>query len=125
MTGTAGTQDLGVIDKCGRLPKRCAMAIFADIGGLDMRRVLADGFHAVVTAKTVADDVGMVKNGGSPEGRLMAIVALFTTGDVRRVLAGGNDTVVTGAAIAGDRRMIHIGDRTPGCRGMTVGTEVG
>lgn len=125
MAGTAGTQDLSVIDECGRLPERCAMAIFADIGGLDMRRVLADGFHSVVTAKTVASDIGMVKDGGSPEGRLMAIVALFTTGDVRRILAGGNDTVVTGTAIAGDRRVIHIGDRAPCCCGMTVGTEGG
>ena len=44
------------------------MAVFANIGGQDMNLALADGFHAVVTAKTVADDVGMVENGGSPEG---------------------------------------------------------
>ena len=121
----ASTDDLGVIDECGRLPERCAVAIFANIGGLDMHLALADGFHAVVTTETVAGDIRMVENSGSPEGRLVAIVALLTARNVRRILSGGNDAIVAGAAIAGDCRVIHISDRAPGSRCMTVGAEVG
>ena len=54
----------------------------------------------------------------------MAIVALIAAGDVCRILSRGNDAVMAGAAIAGDCRVIHISDRAPGSRCMTVGTEV-
>ena len=47
MTGEAGTDDLGVIDRVGRDPDDIDVAILADIGGVDMSQVIPECDRAV------------------------------------------------------------------------------
>ena len=61
VAGTTGPDDLGVINRGRRNPQRVAVAIFANIGGLDVSRCLAGGSGAVMTINTAADDVDMIE----------------------------------------------------------------
>ncbi len=55
-----------MIDGENRRENVGVMAVLADIAGLDVRRVLAGRFHAVVAVDTVASDVDMVEVRGQP-----------------------------------------------------------
>ena len=61
MTRSAGSEYLGVIDGEGRLPYVRCMAVFADIGRLNMGERFAGGFNAVVAADTVTGDIDVIK----------------------------------------------------------------
>ena len=61
MAGTTGTQHLGVIDYVGRCPDDIIVAIFTNIGGLDVRWIFARGTVAVVTRGAAADDTGVIE----------------------------------------------------------------
>lgn len=50
-----------MINRVGRCEDDVVMAVLADIGGKDMRRVLANRVAAVVTAETVADNIDVVE----------------------------------------------------------------
>ncbi len=63
VAGTAGTDHLGVIDRGRWSPQYVAVAIFADVRGLDMRHMFAGGGGAVVAANTVAHDTGVIEAG--------------------------------------------------------------
>jgi len=68
VAGTAGADDLHVIDNvCGR---ECTgvVAVFANNGGLDVRRVLARRGCTIVTARTVVENVRMVEIRRQPGG---------------------------------------------------------
>ena len=45
------------------------MAVFADVGGLYMRRDLARGIRAVMAAGTIAGDVNVIEIRRQPAGR--------------------------------------------------------
>ena len=64
MTGAAGTNDLGVVDEVRRYPDVRGMAVFAHIGRLDVRQVLARSVGAVVATDAIANDACMIKIGG-------------------------------------------------------------
>ncbi len=120
VTGTAGTDDLGVIDEGSRLPQRSVVAVFANISGLDMRQALTGRFHAIVTASATAGDARMVKNGGSPGRGLMAVITLLAAGEMGGIFSRCNNTVVAGPTTSSDCSMVHIADRAPGRRGVAV-----
>lgn len=61
VTGAATAENLGVIDRKHGREHIGVVAIFADIGCLRMRRVLADRFYAVVAANTITADVKMIE----------------------------------------------------------------
>ena len=61
MTGAAGANDLGVVDEVGRYPDVRGMAVFAHIGRLDVRQVLARSVGAVMAAGTVARNIYVVE----------------------------------------------------------------
>ena len=61
MTGATGTQHLRMVDRVNRHPDIRVMAVFADIGRLNMREALAGGFDTVVTTDTVASDSYVIK----------------------------------------------------------------
>ncbi len=76
------------------------MAVFADIGCLDVHQALSSGRCAVVAADAISDDSGMVEQRGKPPGGVVTVVALI----VRRYMSGGFTcrlhTVVAGYAAA-------------------------
>ena len=61
VAGTTATDHLRVINRGRGNPQRVAVAIFANIGGLDVSRCLAGGSGAVMTINTAADDVDMIE----------------------------------------------------------------
>ena len=113
MTGKASTTDLGVIHDIDRCPDDIVVAILADIGGVDMCQVLADGIGAVVATDTIIRDVGVVEVGRNPRRGRMAIVAGIAAGKMRRVLAGCNHAIVAGEAGTDDLGMVHGIGRYP------------
>ena len=61
MAGTAGADDLCVIDGNRRFKQRRAVAVLTDVAGLNMRRALARGCSTVVTADAVVGNAGVIK----------------------------------------------------------------
>ena len=61
MTGTAGPDDLGVIDGKCRDPCVGCMAIFTDNAGLNVVRSLARRIGTVMAARAVTCDVDVVE----------------------------------------------------------------
>lgn len=113
VTGLTTADDLGVIDHCHWRPKIDAMAVFANGGRLNVRRVFADGFCSIVATGTVGRNTCVIEVRRRPRDRRMAIIAIVAAGQMRRVLASGGDAIVTGAATAQDLGMIHGIGRQP------------
>ena len=61
VTGSAGTDDLCMIDCRWWDPCNYAMAVFADIRGLDMSCSFAGRIGSVVTANAIARDIDMIE----------------------------------------------------------------
>ena len=61
MTGPASSDDLRVIDCKHRYEYVCRMTVLADVGGLDVGNILADGLRAVVATDTVTADIYVVE----------------------------------------------------------------
>ena len=124
MTGTAGADDLQVVDRiCGR-PRNVIVAGFAPL----RRRYMCWSFpgrsKAIMAADAIAGDVGVVEIGGQPRSRRMAVVTVVAATDVRLVLAGGDGAVVATAARADDLRMIDRESRYPSGCAVTVFAEI-
>lgn len=66
MTGAAGANDLGVVDEVRRYPDVRGMAVFAHIGRLDVRQVLACSVGTVMAAGTVARNIYVIEIGRQP-----------------------------------------------------------
>ncbi len=98
VAGSAGSDDLRVIDRKDGNPDIRCVAVLADVAGLDVGQVLASGLGAVVAAETIAGDVDVIEVCRHPACRGVAVVAVGATGDMRGVLAGCGEAVVTGAA---------------------------
>ena len=110
MAGEAGANDLRVIHHVGRRKRYVVVAILTNIGGIDVRWILARRIGAVMAADAVVSDIGVIKVGRDPPAGCMAVVAVIATGNVGRVLAFGNIAIMAGEAGANDLRMIdHIG----------------
>ena len=105
------------------------MAIFTDIAGRDMRRLLAGGGHSIVTAAAIANDAKMIEVGRNPPSCRMAVITGIGTGYVRRMFAGGSYTIVAGSTGADDLSVIDChywrkGDNAmaifANCRGLNM-----
>lgn len=118
-------ENLVVIHRCNRRPNRCAVAIFADVGCLDVGRSLADGIGAVVATNAVIHDVDVVEVGGQPRDCRVAVIAVNAARDMRWVFAGRYCAVMTGAAGANDLGVVDEVGRYPDVRGMTVFAHIG
>ena len=94
-------QHLRMIHRRYRFPHAgTGMACFAVVAGLNVRRVLAGGFVAVVAADAVGGDAGVIEQCGSPSRRTVARVASVGAWDVRKTFAGRYRAVVTTDASA-------------------------
>lgn len=63
VAGSASAEDLSVINGDRGLKGRRAMAIFTDIGGLNVHGALADRGCTVVAAHAVANDAFVIETG--------------------------------------------------------------
>lgn len=87
MTGCAGTEYLCVIDDEHRREDIGAVAVFADIGCLNMCGILAGGFGAIVAVDTIPRNIDVIEVCGQPAGCRMTIVAGIAACNVVGILA--------------------------------------
>lgn len=125
MAGAASSQYLGMVDRICRRPKHVVVAVFADIGRIDVRRILTGSFDAVMASETVVGDTGMVIPGRRPERRLVTILAVVAGGKVVGRLACCRNTIVAGSTATGHGCVIHERNRAPGRCRMAVGAQGG
>jgi len=125
VAGRTGAENLVVIDRRHWCPGRCAVAILANIGRLDVGRSLANGICTVVATKAIIHDVDVVKVGRQPGNCRMAVVAIIAAGDMGGVFAGRNNAVMTRAASTNNLRMIDRVNRHPDVRCMAVLADIG
>ena len=83
-----------MIDRHHRCKNIGGVAVLADIGCLNMCRVLARCVRAVMTADAIAGDIDVIKVRWQPANGAVAVIAGIAAGDMRRVLADGSDAVV-------------------------------
>ena len=95
VTGATGADDLGMVDAKHGRKYVGVMAVLANVAGLNMRKVLADGIHAVMAVNAATGDIQMIEIRWEPCHRRMTVVTGFAAGDMRRVLAGCCDAVMT------------------------------
>ena len=117
MTGAAGTQHLRMVYRVNGHPDIRVMAVFANIGCLNMREALAGGFDTVVTTDTVAGDSYVIEIGRQPASRRVTIVTISAARDMCGVFAGCSNSVMTGAAAAQHLCVIY---RIHGCPHVAV-----
>ena len=111
MTGPASAHYLGMIDGERRLPYIRCVAVFADIGRLNMGERFAGGFNAVMAAGAVTGDVDVIKVCGQPANRGVTIVARVVAGDMRWVFASCCDAIM---ARATGTQHLRVVDRISG-----------
>lgn len=87
------------------------MAVLTNIGRHDMGGIFAGCGQTVVAARTVVDDIAVIKNRWQPCNGRVTVVTLLIRRNVRRRFAGGLDAIVATGATAGDGRVIHTRDR--------------
>ena len=95
MAGTAGTEDLHVIDGVSRCPDVGRVAVFTGIRRLNVLPGFACCLDAIVAIDAVSGDVDVIEVGRKPSDSRVTIVAVVTARDVRRMLAGRRDSVMT------------------------------
>jgi len=100
------------------------MTVFANVGRLNVRLVLASCRGAIVAVHTISRYRGMIESCRQPASGRMAIVTGITAGNMRRLFTDGNNAVVTGAAGTDDLRVVdcHHGREYVG--GVTVLADV-
>ena len=124
VAGRTGSKNLVVIHGENRRPDSRGMAGFADVGRLNMRRALAGGVRAVMTAEAVVHDVRMVKIRRYPCDCCVTVVAIVAAGDVGRVFADRRNAIVTRAADADYLRVVYGVCGHPRIRVMAVFANV-
>ncbi len=125
MTGAAAAKNLRVIHGVGRHPGHRVMAIFTDIRCLHVARIFAGGIAAVVAARTVSRDVGVIKISRDPAIRRMTIVTTVSAGNVIGILASRGHAVMAGSAAAENIAVVNSEGWRKQIRRMTVFTGVG
>ena len=87
------------------------MTILADIGRLDVTRVLALGCRSVVATTAVATHAGMIKVRRQPGGGRMTIIAGIARGDMARIFALRRRAVVAARATTENSGVVNFEDR--------------
>jgi len=111
VAGAAGADDLQVVDGDCRGPLGAFMAICADFGRIDVRRLLAHGHGSVMARAAHTQDLRVVDGVRRRPGHVvMAGLAKVGRFQVSQwVLARRADAVVAADAIAGDVYVVEIG----------------
>jgi len=96
-----------MVDPVSRREDHVVMAVLADVGRLNVCRVLAERLDAVMAAEAAIHNGCMVKGRRDPANCRMTVIAGIGAGDVRRMFAGRRRTVMAGRADADDLRMVN------------------
>lgn len=125
VTRAASPDDLRMVYRKHGCEHIRVVTILANCGGQNMRGVLADGFSAIVAARTVVADIDMIEIRRYPACGRMTIVTVVAAVDMGRVLSDRRNSVMTRTATAQNLGMVdrkhgreHIGI-------VTVFTHVG
>jgi hypothetical protein len=125
MAGVARADDLRMIDgHHGRKDIR-RVAVFTDIGRLNVPAVLSGGLRTVMAAYTVTGDVDVIEIRGQPADRAVTVIAIVAACDVRRVLAGGDDAVMARPATPDYLRVIDCHHGCKRIRAVAIFTDIG
>jgi len=125
VAGRAATQYLQMIDAIDRRPRKCGVAIFANIGrGYVIDRFARCGY-AAMAGEASAADAAVLENRRNPRRCAMAIVALIAGWQVRWQFAVSFAAVM--ATDAGTYRLevIDPRDSDPGVWAMTGNATIG
>lgn len=120
VTGTAASQDLGMVHRDRGLPCRLAVTVFANVGRLNMRGTFSCGIEAVMAANAITKYIAVIEDGGNPCGRVVTIVALAARGNMGGRLSGRLNAIVAGDATTGYGCVIHKSNCAPTRCDMTV-----
>ncbi len=114
-----------MVDRDCRRPLGAVMAVSANVGRIDVRRVLAGGHGTVVTGAAFANHLGVVDGvGGRPVNIVMTVLAQVRRIQVgQRVLACCADAVMAAGAVVDDILVVEIG-RQPARGRMAVVARV-
>jgi len=102
-----------LVTVAGHIPVIGVMTAITFSRGAKVAGGLAPGSGAIVTARTIAADIGMVEVRRSPCAGGMAQFAVVVGDDMGGALARGGIAVVAAGAAALHRRVIHPGHRLP------------
>jgi len=106
VAGTAGTQHLRMVNRHNRCEYVRRMAVLTNVRCVDVCRILAGCFCAVVATETVAADINVVEVRRQPAQRAVAIIAGVATGDMGRSFTSRNSAIVAGATGADHLRVV-------------------
>ena len=101
VTGSAGSQDMCVVNNNCWLERERVVAVFANIARLNVCRALARCGDAVVARNAIAVNTGVVEPGRQPARRAVAVVALVIARNMGSGLSGCLYAVVAIDAASG------------------------
>ena len=101
-------------------PDSGIVAIFTDVTGQNMSRVLAGRVRTVMAARAIAGDIDVIKVRRHPAIGGMTVVTAVAARNVGRVLAGCDTAVVAGLTGADNLSVIHHSCRRPKIHAMAV-----
>ncbi len=123
VTGTTATQNLRVVDRVGRHPGNRVMAVFTDVGGLNMAGIFTCCIATVMASDAVAGNVGMIEICGNPTRSKVAVRTVIAANNVASILTRCNIAVMTRSATADDLRVVDGESRNEATRRMAILTN--
>ncbi len=125
VTTRAHTDDLRVIDLCGRRETRYVMAVLADVARCYVSGRLTDGIDTVMAADAIACDVVVIEVGRQPRQCRVAVVTRVAARDMVRRFPGDNRVVVAARAGSNDLQVIDLHGRRESHDRVTVFAYIG
>ena len=84
-----------LVNEATNRPTACVMAIITFAVGNKMTAVFAGGINPVMTRRTTAGDITVIKAGGGPAAGGVTLIALCTGVDMIAWFAGSDLTIMT------------------------------
>ena len=125
MATETGADDIVVVDPDDRHPGSVIVAVLTHIAGLNVRRALARGRGAVMTAGAIGRGAGVIEIRRHPGVCRMADLAIVAALNVSRVLAGCCAAVVAAETGADHIVVVDLGHRHPGGVAVAVFAHIG
>ena len=101
------------------------VAVFAEVTGLDVCRVLAGRIYAIVAVDAISGDIQMIEIGWQPPRRGVAIVTGICARQMIQVFARCGNAIMAGTALTDNLHVIDDVRRREGIRIVAVLTDNG
>lgn len=101
MTGTTGTEYLSMVNQDGGFECHGAVAVFADVRSLHMRRAFAGSACAVVATDAISCNAAVIEDRRNPGGYIVAVITLVVRRYVSGCFPGSLNAIVTACTAAG------------------------